>query len=122
MKTSAPWASMFSLDGFHKGKLPYRTEFGIGLFEIGLDASGGTVRETEWVELVADAVRGDLADSNQSLKISTQVKLPYGYEIRTYGKEPETEAISFETDFIVTEEYPDGSWKPRVVVEAKVAH
>lgn len=78
------------------------------------------MQETEWVELIADAVRADLVDSDQSLRIQTQLKIPYGYEIRAYREEPETEAISFATDFIVVEDYPDGSWKPRVVVEAKV--
>jgi hypothetical protein len=80
------------------------------------------VRETEWVELVGDAVREDFAHSNQSLRIETQLKIPYGYEIRAYRGEqvPETEAISFATDFVVVEGYPDGDWKPRVVVEAKV--
>jgi hypothetical protein len=78
------------------------------------------VRETEWVELVADAVSPDLlAPSDGSLSVETQFKLPYGYEIRAYGAKPETEEISFATDFIVIEE-TDGGWKPRVVVEAKV--
>ena len=79
------------------------------------------MRETEWVEFVADAVRGGIAGSDQSLKIETQLKLPYGYEIRAYRqeREPESETIEFATDFIVVENL-DGGWKPRVVVEAKV--
>lgn len=78
------------------------------------------MRETEWVDLVADSVRTGFAQSERSLKIKTQLKIPYGYEIRAFREEPQAEAISFATDFIVVEEYPDGSWKPRVVVEAKV--
>ena len=78
------------------------------------------MKETEWVELVANAVRMVLENSDQSLSIRTQLKIPYGYEIRAYGVEPETEAISFATDFIVVEDYPDDKWKPRVMVEAKV--
>jgi hypothetical protein len=85
-----------------------------------LAAPGEVVRETKWVEIVADAVRADLADSEQSLEIKTQFKIPYGYEIRGCRGEPEAEAIPFATDFIVVENYPDGGWKPRVVVEAKV--
>jgi len=79
------------------------------------------VRETEWVELVADAVRSDLAQWDGSLTVETQFKLPYGYEILTYGEMPEAEAISFATDFIVIEA-TGGGWKPRVVVEAKVGN
>lgn len=78
------------------------------------------MRETEWVELVANAMRPELVVSGHSFKIRTQAKIPYGYEIRAYRKEPETEEILFATDFLVVEEHPDGSWKPRVVAEAKV--
>jgi len=79
------------------------------------------VRETKWVELVAEVVQEIFAASDQSLRIETQLKLAYGYEIRTYSKsrEPKAEAIEFATDFIVVED-TDGDWKPRVVVEAKV--
>ena len=80
------------------------------------------MRETEWVELVAEDVQRDFAALvDQSLRIETQLKLPYGYEIRAYSKtrEPEAEAIEFATDFIVVED-TDGGWKPRVVVEAKM--
>ncbi len=78
------------------------------------------MRETEWVELVANAIRPELVGTEHSFKIKTQAKIPYSYEIRAYREEPETEAISFATDFLVVEESPDGSWKPRVVAEAKV--
>ncbi len=79
------------------------------------------MRETEWVELVANAVRPQLTVLGQSLDVQTQVKLAYSYEIRAYSKvrEPEAEAIEFATDFIVVEDTEEG-WKPRVVVEAKV--
>jgi hypothetical protein len=53
-------------------------------------------------------VRADLVDSDQSLKIRTQLKIPFGYEIRAYREEPVTEAISFATDLIVVEDYPEG--------------
>jgi hypothetical protein len=78
------------------------------------------VREIDRVDLIADAVNSELTCSNESLKVRTQVKISYGYEIRAYGEEPETEAISFATDFIVVEDNLDGSWKPRMVVEAKI--
>jgi hypothetical protein len=78
------------------------------------------MREPEWVELVADVVRPELVHSGHSFRIETQFKIPYGYEIRVCRTEPETEAISFATDFVIVEDYPDGGWKPRVVVEAKV--
>ncbi len=80
------------------------------------------MRETEWVEIVAEAVRADVKNSNQdqSLRVRTQLKIPYGYEIIAYGKERVSEINPFTTDFAVVEEQEDGSWKPRVVVEAKL--
>ncbi len=79
------------------------------------------MRETDWVERVADAVREDFAHRNKFLRIETQLKLPYGYEIRAYqgDREPRSETIEFATDFVVVEVSEEG-WKPRVVVEAKV--
>jgi hypothetical protein len=78
------------------------------------------LKETEWVEYVAETAGAGLADADQSLEINTQVKIPYSCEIRACREVPETEAISFATDFIVIEDYPKGCWKPRAVVEAKV--
>jgi hypothetical protein len=77
------------------------------------------VQETEWVERIADAVGPKLVHTDESLTVKTQFKIPYGYEIRVHGENPEAEAISFATDFIIIED-TDGGWKPRVVVEAKV--
>jgi hypothetical protein len=51
------------------------------------------VRETEWVDLVADSVRTGFAQSERSLKIKTQLKIPYGYEIRAFREEPQAEAV-----------------------------
>lgn len=56
------------------------------------------MRETKWVELVANIVRTGLADHDQFLKIETQLKILYSYEIRTYSDEPETEMIWFATN------------------------
>ena len=36
------------------------------------------MRETEWVDLIANSVKKDLADSAHSLRIETQLKIPYG--------------------------------------------
>src|SRR5215210_4316468 len=77
---------------------------------VDLVLGGDAVRETEWVELIAETVRPELEHSDHSCKIRTQFKIPYGYEIRAYREEPEAEEISFATDFIVIEE-SDGSWK-----------
>lgn len=78
------------------------------------------MRETEWVDLVADKVQPGLTALDASLDVKRQVKIPYGHEIRAYdnNRKPETEVIEFATDLIVVENSNEG-WKPRVVVEAK---
>ena len=59
--------------------------------------------EADWVELMAACVQTRFAQAGQTpkgdtqLEIKTQLKLPYGYEIRACWDEPETEAISSKT-------------------------
>ena len=48
------------------------------------------------------------------------LKLAYGSEIVSCGIPQETHMISFAADLALTEALPDGRWKPRVVVEAKL--
>lgn len=77
------------------------------------------MKETEWVENVARQLRED-ARLGEQFRIETQMKLPYGYEVREFGPPEHTEVSSFATDLIVIEDLPNQSWKPRIVVEAKV--
>jgi hypothetical protein len=46
--------------------------------------------------LVANAVREDFTDSDLSLKIETQLKIPDGYEIRAHRRERELETHAIE--------------------------
>jgi hypothetical protein len=50
------------------------------------------------------------------------LRLAYGYEIASYGENSATtpRSTAFETDLAIVETSSDGTWKPRVVIEAKL--
>ena len=78
--------------------------------------------EAEWVDLMARRARSSPMFTSGRLEIKTGLRLAYGYEISAYGEgdEPVTVRTSFETDFAVIEHESEGSWRPRVIVEAKI--
>ena len=80
------------------------------------------MNEREWVTSVVDLLSENLQAEFPSLVVSQGAKLPYAYEIRQYsGQGPEAHDISaYETDILIAEVHED-SWKPRVVIEAKLS-
>ncbi len=80
------------------------------------------MNEQEWVSRVVELVSPLLEKQDQSLKISQGEKLTYAFEIRSYsasnGNLPDISA--YETDILITEHTEAGTWKPRVVIEAKI--
>jgi len=76
------------------------------------------MKETEWVDLVAQAVREGL--STRRIRVETGMRLAYGYEISAYREKPDAKPIEYQTDLALVEEFDDGSWRPRVIVEAKI--
>lgn len=76
--------------------------------------------ESEWVEEMAERLRTALGKHDRSLSVRTKLRLAYGYEIIEYGGEPLAQSIKFETDLAVLETGAGDSWRPRVVVEAKL--
>jgi len=81
------------------------------------------MNEKEWVESVISLVPERMRATDPSLGIDSAKRLTYAHEIRDYeGSEPKTRnSILYETDVLVTEETEENVWKPRVVVEAKLA-
>ena len=73
--------------------------------------------EAQWVELIADKLR---QSSIGNFNIRTKFRLAYGHEITSYGEQPHSNTIGFETDLVILETTANDRWKPRVVVEAKV--
>ena len=74
--------------------------------------------EREWVEYVADILRDRLTSKN--LRVETGMRLAYGYEIAAYAELPNAKLKEYQTDLAIVEDLEDGSWLPRVIVEAKV--
>ena len=80
--------------------------------------------EVEWVDLMAKRVRAAPMFRNSGLDIKTGFRLAYGFEISAHNQddEPDTVRTSFETDLAIIERSSkDGSWRPRVIVDAKKA-
>lgn len=79
------------------------------------------MKETEWVEIVADRLRKAISRRRNRLEIKTGVRLAYGHEITCYeGSEPSVRTSLFQTDMLVVEIVKGEIWRPRVVVEAKI--
>lgn len=83
------------------------------------------MNEHDWVQLMAEHLQKLKIRSGRTLEIRTGQRIAYGHEISTYrdGSEPELDKpkrSDFETDLTVIERLTDKSWKPRVVIEAKV--
>ena len=78
------------------------------------------MNEADWVERIAAELKGQQWLEQDGLALRTGLKIAYGCEIRSYGPQPETQIISFETDLAIIETAEGGRWKPRVVVEAKL--
>lgn len=80
-----------------------------------------TISESEWVESMAGLLTSSRRSLPDGLRIRTGLRLAYGYEIVDHTEqEARATPTLFETDLALVEASRDGSWKPRVVVEAKL--
>lgn len=81
--------------------------------------------EKQWVETLKEPLQKRLSRRwgrrASTLVVTTGYRLPYACEISDYvGTEFQIKETSFETDLLIAETWPDDTWKPRVVVEAKL--
>lgn len=74
--------------------------------------------EKEWVERLAGLIRQNLCDKR--IRVETAKRLPYGYEIFEYRETPDAKPIMYQTDLALIEVFDNDSWRPRVIVEAKI--
>lgn len=82
-------------------------------------------REKEWARGVALRLQSDLvshAASERELRVVAGARLAYAHEVRTYDAagRPDLHVRPYETDLLVSEHRPGGSWTPRVVIEGKL--
>lgn len=78
------------------------------------------MKEAEWVEQMAAALRRQSWLAKKNLTVKTRLKLSYSCEISSYDSDAKPDQSSFETDLAIIENLREGAWKPRVVVEAKL--
>lgn len=82
------------------------------------------MNEKEWVQSIIPAIEKELQKKNSQLFIKESFKLPYAYEVKSYtGDEPEEKNntnFKFETDILIGEQNENGTWIPRVIIEAKL--
>lgn len=76
--------------------------------------------EAEWVRIIARRLESSALGRSRSLRIRTGLRLAYSYEIVSYEESSRPRRADFVTDLAIVETTSDGSWKPRVVVEAKM--
>lgn len=77
------------------------------------------MNEVQWVEIVAGKLRSSF-ESQSELRFETQFRIPYGYEVKSFGLDNEIEINSYATDLTVIEDGPNQTYKPRVIVEGKL--
>jgi hypothetical protein len=79
------------------------------------------MNESTWVTRIAGIISQDCLPSRGSYDVFTHQKLPYGYEIRRYPEgQPDAAMVRYETDVLVVQRARDGTWVPRIVIEAKI--
>lgn len=77
--------------------------------------------EKTWVRETVDLVGPRLREKDGSLGMWPGRRLSYAHEILEYtSSAPVSHPVSYETDFLITEETGDDVWKPRLVIEAKL--
>lgn len=79
--------------------------------------------EKSWVSSnVVPRIRERLQEVDSNLRVEAGTKLAYAHEIREYQHDKaKSDTVRYETDILVTEFKGDDHWKPRVIVEAKLA-
>jgi len=78
--------------------------------------------EKVWVQSIIPAIEKGLKKKYKGIFIQEAFKLPYAYEVKSYtGDEPEEKInTKFETDVLIGEYNDNGTWIPRVIIEAKL--
>jgi hypothetical protein len=77
--------------------------------------------EKEWVGYIAQRLKASFSNK-PGLLIETQRKIPYAFEILSYGndwKPLKTNTLYFETDLLISE--ARDTITPRIVIEAKIS-
>jgi len=80
------------------------------------------MKETEWVKTFVNEIETALIPFNGNLRATDGRKLPYSSEILNYsdGEPYKQNFIGYETDILIFEQLNEKTWKPRIIIEAKI--
>jgi len=78
------------------------------------------MKENEWVELINEKINNNILNKSEELSSKIGLNLVYGNEIFAHGNVNDLRSIDFQTDITIIEEDSTGTWKPEVVLEAKI--
>ena len=80
------------------------------------------MNEIEWVKSIIEEIETRIRKTNDLIRVTDGSKLPYSFEIKSYKEsEPfETDKSVYQTDILISELLENGTWKPRVIIEAKI--
>jgi len=79
--------------------------------------------EKEWVELIIGEIGKKLRKTDAHIEAVVGRHIAYANEVLSYGKDnkpKEIKSVEYETDILIYEKFENETWKPRVVVEAKL--
>ncbi len=79
--------------------------------------------EKEWVKSIIAEIENFLRQTNDTIRVVDGHKLSYTSEVLSYGqdyKPDKQKSMGYETDILIYEQLDDATWKPRVVIEAKL--
>lgn len=79
--------------------------------------------EIKWVKSIVGGLETRLRRFDKTIRVVDGHRLSYANEVLTYGKDNKPDkqsSVGYQTDVLIYEELADGTWKPRVVIEAKL--
>ncbi len=80
--------------------------------------------ERQWVKSIIADIEKLIRKTDNKIRVTDGHRLPYSNEILSYiDNEPDKTSISgYETDILISEHLGNKTWKPRIVIEAKLGN
>ena len=76
--------------------------------------------EKDWVHSIVTTIQEAVGRRVPNLVIKDGQRLPYAYQVLSYGQDPDKVKRDYQTDLLVSEEETDQKWTPRLVIEVKI--
>lgn len=77
--------------------------------------------EKQWVHSIVGKIQDVISQQSPNIFVEDGKRLPYAYEVLSYAdQEPEVKITDYETDLLIYERLTNQTWKPRLIIEAKI--